>query len=76
MKPDFLGFSALMTTSFTAMEKAVNMLKQEGLREKLILMIGGGVTTPMVAENIGADFQTVDAMKGVEFCKAHIEGGN
>jgi hypothetical protein len=31
-------------------------------------MIGGGVTTPGVRDYVGADFQTLDAMEGVDFC--------
>jgi methanogenic corrinoid protein MtbC1 len=75
VKPQFVGFSALMTTSFKVMEQTITMLKQEGLRDGCRLMIGGGVTTRAVAEQIGADFQTVDAMKGVEYCKNHARGG-
>jgi len=74
LKPQFLGFSALMTTSFKVMDQTVKMLEQEGLREDIRVMIGGGVTTPAVAEQFGADFQTIDAMEGVEYCKRHVEG--
>lgn len=76
VKPQFVGFSALMTTSFKVMEQTITMLKQEGLRDRCRLMIGGGVTTQAVAEHIGADFQTVDAMKGVEYCKKYARGEN
>lgn len=76
IKPDFLGFSALMTTSFKIMEETAKMLEAEGLRENLKLMIGGGVTTPAVAEMIRADFQTVDAMKGVNYCKTNVREVN
>jgi 5-methyltetrahydrofolate--homocysteine methyltransferase len=75
VKPEFLGFSALMTTSFKVMEETASMLEKEGLRESLILMIGGGVTTPAVAEHVRADFQTVDAMEGIDFCKKNVTGG-
>jgi methanogenic corrinoid protein MtbC1 len=75
IKPDFLGFSALMTTTFRVMEDAARMLRDEDLRDDLKLMVGGGVTTPAVAELIGADFQTIDAMEGINFCKNSASGG-
>jgi len=74
VKPDFVGFSALMTTGFEVIKKTVNMLEGAGLREGIKLMIGGGVTTPAVAEHVGADFQTVDAMEGVNYCKKIVGG--
>jgi methanogenic corrinoid protein MtbC1 len=75
VKPDFLGFSALMTTTFEVMNETAKMLEKEGLRSGLQLMIGGGVTTSQVKEMIGADFQTLDAMEGVNFCEQFVSGG-
>ena len=75
VKPKFLGFSALITTSFKVMEQTIKDLANEGLREDLKLMIGGGVTTPAIAEHVGADFQTTDAMQGVRFCKENAAEG-
>jgi len=72
--PDFVGFSALITTTFDSMKQAVDMLSEAGLRHQIKLMVGGGVTTPMVRDYIGADFQTTDAMEGVEYCLKAIGG--
>ncbi len=74
VKPEFVGFSALITTAFDSMKEAVVLLEEAGLRSQLNLMIGGGVTTPLVKEYIGADFQTVDAMEGVAYCMKSIGG--
>ena len=68
VKPEFVGFSVLMTTAFTAMKQAADMLDEAGLRDQIKLMVGGGVTTPMVKEYIGADFQTREATEGVAYC--------
>ena len=68
VNPDFVGFSALITTAFESMKEAADMLTEAGLRDQLKLMIGGGVTTPLVQAYVGADFQTVDAMEGVVYC--------
>jgi len=66
--PDFVGFSALITTSFDSMKQAAEMLHEAGLREQFKLMIGGGVTTSVVRDHVGADFQTTDATEGVAYC--------
>ena len=73
-KPEFVGFSALITTAFASMKEAAEMLEEAGLRDQLKLMIGGGVTTPMVKDYVGADFQTTDAMEGVAYCMKVIGG--
>jgi methanogenic corrinoid protein MtbC1 len=68
VKPNFLGFSALITTAFTCMKEATEMLDEAGLRSQFKVMVGGGVTTPTVRDYVGADFQTTDAMEGVAYC--------
>jgi len=70
LRPGFVGFSALITTAFASMKEAAELLGQEGLREGLRLMVGGGVTSPAVRDYVGADFQSVDAMEGVAYCLA------
>jgi len=74
LKPDFVGFSALISSAFDGMKEAAEMLEEAGLRTQFRLMLGGGVTTPMVKEYIGADFQTLDAMEGVAYCVKSIGG--
>ena len=68
IKPDFLGFSALLTMTFDPMKYIVNKLEEAGLRDNLKIMVGGGITNMLVKDYIGADFQTVDAMEGVQYC--------
>jgi len=72
--PDFVGFSALITSAFDSMKQASELLREAGLRERFKLMIGGGVTTPMVRDYVGADFQTTDATEGVSYC-INVIGG-
>lgn len=66
--PDILGFSALLTITFDPMKMVIDSLKKEGLKDQIKIMVGGGITTPLVKEYIGADFQTTDAMDGVNYC--------
>lgn len=74
VEPGFLGFSALITSSFAEMKRTTDMLKEEGLRDRLKVMVGGGVTTLMTRDYVGADFQTLDAMDGVAYCM-QLTGG-
>lgn len=73
--PDFVGFSVLITTAFDSMKQAAAMLREAGLREQFKLMIGGGVTTTVVKDHVGADFQTTDATEGVAYCLDVMRGG-
>jgi len=68
ISPDIVGFSALITTAFESTRRATELLVEEGLRENLKVVVGGGVTTPEFGEYIGADFQTLDASTGVAYC--------
>ena len=54
-KPQVLGMSALLTTTMLGMQDVVDALKQQGLRDKVKVIIGGGPVSKMYAEQIGAD---------------------
>jgi methylmalonyl-CoA mutase cobalamin-binding domain/chain len=73
IQPDFLGFSSLLTITFDPMKEVIDKLKKAGLRDKLKILVGGGITTPLVKDYIGADFQTIDAMEGVQYCLETIK---
>jgi methylmalonyl-CoA mutase cobalamin-binding domain/chain len=76
VQPDFVGFSALITTAFEQMKIAAEMLEEAGIRQRVKLMVGGGVTTPQVRDYVGADFQTTDATKGVAYCLDMVKEAN
>lgn len=73
IQPDFLGFSSLLTITFDPMKEVIDKLNEAGLTNKLKIMVGGGITTTMVKDYIGADFQTNDAMEGVQYCLETIK---
>jgi len=52
---DLVVMSALMTTTMTEQEKVIESLKNEGIREKVKVMIGGAAVTEEFARDIGAD---------------------
>jgi methanogenic corrinoid protein MtbC1 len=74
VKPDFVGFSALITTAFASMKHLTDIFEKEALRSSFKLMVGGGVTTPLLKDHIGADFQSTNAMDGVNYCLEIMAG--
>jgi corrinoid protein of di/trimethylamine methyltransferase len=58
---DAIGLSALLTSTLSGQKDVIDALSQEGTREKYIVMIGGGATTPEWAETIGADLYAENA---------------
>ena len=74
VRPDFVGFSALITTAFAGMKETTEIFEEDNTRDRFRLMVGGGVTSPILKEHVGADFQTTDAMEGVMYCLKTMEG--
>ena len=64
-----LGLSALLTTAFTSMKETVEAVDAAGLREKVRIIVGGGIVTEQVREFTGADAFATDAIDGVNICK-------
>jgi 5-methyltetrahydrofolate--homocysteine methyltransferase len=60
-KADFVGLSALLTTTLTMMSKTIQAISEAGLRDKVKIIIGGAPATPDLAEEIGADGYAPDA---------------
>jgi len=54
-KPQVLAMSALLTTTAPEAKKVVDALKEEGLREGVKVMVGGGAITEGFAKSVGAD---------------------
>jgi len=54
-KPDILAMSALMTMTAPEQRKVIETLKQQGLRDSVKIMVGGGALTQDFADAIGAD---------------------
>jgi 5-methyltetrahydrofolate--homocysteine methyltransferase len=67
MAPRFLGLSALLTTTMREMEGVINALKEEGMREKVKVLIGGAPTSQEFADRIGADTHCADAFQAVDY---------
>ena len=53
---DVVGSSAMMTTTQIGQRKLEEALKNAGIRDKVLTMVGGAVATDHWARRIGADF--------------------
>jgi corrinoid protein of di/trimethylamine methyltransferase len=61
-----IACSALLTTTMGEMKKVVELLKEQGLRDSMTVMIGGAPVTDGYRESIGADIYTPDAASAAE----------
>jgi len=68
--PDFLGLSALLTTTMVAMGEVIEALKENGLRDKVKVLIGGAAVSDEYAQEIGADAYCVDGFHAIEVLDA------
>lgn len=69
---DVICMSALLTTTMPNMQCVVDELKEKGLRDKYIVMVGGAPVNESFAEKIGADYYTPDAATCAEVAKKAV----
>jgi methylmalonyl-CoA mutase cobalamin-binding domain/chain len=68
-QPDILGMSALLTTTMPYMKVVIDTLKEKGMRDDYIVLVGGAPLNEEFAEAIGADAYCRDAAVAVETAK-------
>lgn len=76
-----VGMSALITTAYSSMLDVIRLLEENGLRDRVKVVIGGGATTKELAQKMGADAQTWDAYEGIRIIQSFLsqdtaEGGS
>ena len=80
-QPDILGMSALLTTTMPYMKVVIDTLKEKGMRDDYIVLVGGAPLNEAFAEAIGADAYCRDAAVTVETAqewmarKHNVRGG-
>ena len=72
-KPDILGMSALLTTTMPYMKVVIDTLKEQGLRDDFIVLVGGAPLNEEFGDAIGADAYCRDAAVAVETAKEFME---
>jgi methylmalonyl-CoA mutase cobalamin-binding domain/chain len=72
-KPDIVGFSAFLTTTMPMFKANINALTKAGLRDEVIVMVGGAPVTQEYADVVGADGYAADASAAVVKAKELIQ---
>jgi methylmalonyl-CoA mutase cobalamin-binding domain/chain len=68
-QPDILGMSALLTTTMPYMKVVIDTLKEKGMRDDYVVLVGGAPLNEEFATAIGADAYCRDAAVAVETAK-------
>ncbi len=71
-KPDILGMSALLTTTMPYMKVVIDTLKERGMRDDYIVMVGGAPLNEEFGRAIGADAYCRDAAVAAETAGALV----
>ena len=71
-RPDILGMSALLTTTMPYMKVVIDTMKEQGLRDDFIVMVGGAPLNDEFGAAVGADAYCRDAATAVEVAKQLI----
>ena len=68
-QPDIVGFSAFLTTTMPMFKANINALEKAGLRDSVVVMVGGAPVTQEYADAVGADGYAADASATVKQAK-------
>ena len=68
-RPDIVGFSAFLTTTMPMFKANINALEKAGLRDSVVIMVGGAPVTQEYADAVGADGYAADASATVKRAK-------
>jgi len=71
-KPDILGMSALLTTTMPYMKVVIDTMKEQGIRDDFIVLVGGAPLNDAFAKAVGADAYCRDAAVAVETAKEMV----
>jgi methanogenic corrinoid protein MtbC1 len=69
-KPDILGMSALLTTTMPYMKVVIDTMKEKGIRDDYIVLVGGAPLNEEFGKAVGADAYCRDAAIAVETAKS------
>lgn len=75
-RPDIIGLSGLLTSSYDTMRETVSLVR--GTNDPQLIstpiVIGGGLLNEQVCQYIGADFWVTNSMDGVRLCQRLLAG--
>jgi len=73
-KPQFLGLSALLTSTMARMADVIQMLEENGLRDQVKVVVGGAPVSEEFAKSIGADGYGADGFQAIAVVEALNSG--
>ncbi len=68
-RPNILGMSALLTTTMPYMKVVIDQMKEQGVRDDYIVLVGGAPLNEEFGDAVGADAYCRDAATAVEVAK-------
>jgi uroporphyrinogen decarboxylase len=75
-RPQIVGFSAFLTTTMPMFKTNIEVLKEEGLRDQLKIMVGGAPVTEEYARHVGADGFAKEASTASRIAVDFIKNGD
>jgi corrinoid protein of di/trimethylamine methyltransferase len=72
-RPDIIGMSALLTTTMPYMKVVIDTLKEQGIRDDFVVLVGGAPLNEEFSREIGADAYCRDAAVAVETAKMFMQ---
>ena len=72
-KPDILGMSALLTTTMPYMKVVIDTLKERGIRDDYIVLVGGAPLNEEFGAAVGADAYCRDAAVAAETARSLVD---
>ena len=70
---DIIGMSALLTTTMPAQKEVIDFLKEKGIRDNFLVMVGGGPVNQKWSDEIGADGYAETAENAVQLALKLID---
>lgn len=72
-QPDILGMSALLTTTMPYMKVVIDTMKEKGIRDDYVVLVGGAPLNEEFGKAVGADAYCRDAAVAVETAKEYMK---
>ncbi|MFM7783731.1 MAG: corrinoid protein [Gammaproteobacteria bacterium] len=72
-RPEILGMSALLTTTMPYMKVVIDRMKEKGIRDDFIVLVGGAPLNEEFGRAIGASAYCRDAATAVEVAKRLVQ---
>ena len=68
-RPAVMGMSLLLTTCFKSVSATVQAIREAGLRDGLVIMVGGAAASDLLSANAGCDYYGKTAVDGLKYAR-------